>query len=68
MDENPTSPIRVLVVEGGESDSGPVGDALASDGDGRLEIARAASVADALPMLEHFMQTARDGGPVEIQR
>ena len=53
MDENPASPIRVLVVEGGDSGSGPVGDALASVGDGHLEVARAASVADALPMLEH---------------
>jgi len=53
MDRNPALPIKVLVVEGGDSGSGPVGDALASAGDEHLEITRAASVADALPMLEH---------------
>jgi diguanylate cyclase (GGDEF)-like protein len=53
MDENPALPIRVLVVEGGDSGSEPVADALASAGDGHLEITRAASIADALSMLEH---------------
>ena len=52
MDRNPALPIKVLVVEGGDSGSGPVGDALASAGDEHLEITRAASIADALPMLE----------------
>jgi diguanylate cyclase (GGDEF)-like protein len=70
MDRNPAMPIRVLVVEGGDLGSGPVGDALASAGDGHLEVTRAASIADALPMLEHgsfhatlldIAQTSGDG-------